>query len=69
MIVSVGVDFITVQRLICALGPTFEKLFRGVECALQRAPNPWAIDSDEWSQWLGMVASEATYTQITNNLT
>ena len=26
-------------KLFCALRPTFEKLFRGVECALRRAPN------------------------------
>ena len=34
-----GVDFITVLRLICTLRATFEKLFKGVERALRRAPN------------------------------
>ena len=33
-----GVDFITVLRLICTLRPTFEKLFRGVDCALRCVP-------------------------------
>ena len=27
------------QKLFCALGQTFEKLFRGIERALRRAPN------------------------------
>ena len=34
-----GVDFISFLRPIRALRPTFEKLFRGVWCALRRPPN------------------------------
>ena len=32
------------HKLFCTLRPTFEKLFRGVECTLRRAPNFYEID-------------------------
>ena len=39
IVFKLGVDFINFLRPLRALRPTFEKLFRGVGCALRREPN------------------------------